>query len=79
MRETEQISVNTIVRHKRWGSIGTVVRCTGTSLFVAWYGSFVEDELDRTDVALVPHPPAEIAAWRGGVGIAQPSVLDRAI
>jgi hypothetical protein len=54
-----------------WGGTytGTVVRLDGRSVFVAWHGTAVEDELDIDDVVPWPDAPAELGDWRGGVGV----------
>ena len=65
------IRTGTVVRDRRWGGrfSGTVTQRSADRVFVAWHGSVVEDELCVDEVALWPDAPAELAAWRGGVGI----------
>ncbi|MHB8452037.1 MAG: hypothetical protein ACYDAQ_16555 [Mycobacteriales bacterium] len=38
-------------------------------MFVAWHGSFVEDQLDVADVELWVDAPAELRDWRGRIGV----------
>jgi hypothetical protein len=33
-------------------------------VFIAWHGSFVEDELRIDEVDVWPDAPTELAAWR---------------
>lgn len=68
------ITEGTVVRDRRWGGTytGTVVRREGRSVFVAWHGSFVEDELDVDEVTVWADAPAELAEWRGGIGVVTP-------
>jgi hypothetical protein len=52
------IRLGTSVRHRRWGSIGTVVEInqytTGLWIFVQWNESAVEDQLRPEDVDVLP-------------------------
>jgi hypothetical protein len=65
------VTVGTVVRDRCWGGTytGTVVRRDGRSVFVAWHGTAVEDQLDVDQVVPWPDAPAELATWRGGVGV----------
>jgi hypothetical protein len=65
------IHAGTVVRDRRWGGrfSGTVTQQEEDRVFVAWHGSFVEDELCVDEVDVWPDAPAELAAWRGGIGI----------
>jgi hypothetical protein len=65
------IHTGTVVRDRRWGGrlSGTVTQRAEDRVFVAWHGSFVEDELCVDEVDVWPDAPAELAAWRGGVGV----------
>jgi hypothetical protein len=69
-----EITEGTVVRDRRRGGTctGTVVRREGRSVFVAWHGSFVEDQLDVDEVAVWADAPAELAEWRGGIGVVTP-------
>lgn len=64
----DDIEVRVVVRDRRWGGryTGTVVRTETASVFVAWHGSWIEDELRRDEVEVWPDSPPELAAWRGG-------------
>ena len=66
------VNEGTVVRDRKWGGrfSGTVVRRDADSVFVAWHGSFVEDELCLAEVEPVADPRPEQAAWRGGIGLA---------
>lgn len=68
---TMEIAEGTVVVDRIWGGThrGTVVRCEGRSVFVAWHRSFVEDELDLDDVEPVAVATLEEQQWRGGIGI----------
>ena len=48
---------------------GTVVGREGDSVFVAWHGSFVEYEMDVSEVEIWADAPAELRAWQGGIGM----------
>ncbi len=48
------------------------MRTDTASVFVAWHGSWVEDQLRRDEVEVWPDPPPELAAWRGGVALLAP-------
>ena len=65
-----ELTVGAVVRSRRWGGryAGTVVRREAGSVFVAWHGTFVEDQLDPDDVTLWADAPAELRTWRGGIG-----------
>jgi hypothetical protein len=65
------LDIGSVVRDRAWGGrfTGTVVRREGTSVFVAWHDSCVEDELEVDQVEPWPDAPAELAAWRGGLGV----------
>jgi hypothetical protein len=65
------IHTGTVVRDRRWGGrfSGTVTQRAEDRVYVAWHGSFVEDELRIDEVDVWPDAPEELAAWRGGVGI----------
>jgi hypothetical protein len=65
------IHAGTVVRDRRWGGrlSGTVTQRDDDRVLVAWHASFVEDELCIDEVDVWPDAPAELAAWRGGVGI----------
>lgn len=65
------IQVGTVVRDRRWGGrfSGTVTQRAEDHVFIAWHGSFVEDELRIDEVDVWSDAPAELAAWRGGVGV----------
>jgi hypothetical protein len=71
---TTTISEGTVIRHLKWpGSpTGTIVSREGASLFVAWHGSFVEDEIDvgavGRSVEVWADAPADLRRWRGGLG-----------
>lgn len=67
----EPVTVGTVVRDRLWGGThtGTVVRHDGRSVFVAWHGTAVEDELDIAQVAVCAEPASELRGWRGGVGV----------
>jgi hypothetical protein len=69
-----QIAEGTVVRDRNWGGThtGTVLRREGRSVFVAWHGSAVEDELDVDEVSVWADAPAELAQWRGGIGLVSP-------
>ena len=69
-----EIVEGTVVRDRRWAGTrsGTVVRREGRSVFVAWHGSFVESQLDVDEVAVWAEAPAELAEWRGGIGVFTP-------
>ncbi len=75
----EEIDVGTVVRSLKWGAenTGTVVRREGDSLFVAWHNSFVEDELDISEVEVWADAPQHIRDWRGGVGVWDPAQPER--
>jgi hypothetical protein len=66
-----ELNVGTVVRDRKWGGryAGTVVHVEGGAVFVAWHGSFVEDELCVDEVEVWPDAPAKLAGWRGGVGV----------
>ncbi len=66
-----RLDVGTVVRDRRWGGkfSGTVVARQGRSVFVAWHGTCVEDELEADQVEIWPGAPDELARWRGGVGV----------
>ena len=67
-----EITVGTPVRVLKWDgqqSTGTVVRRDGDAVYVAYHGSFVEDELRIADVEALADPTPEQAAWRGGYGV----------
>lgn len=68
------IKVGTVVRDRVWGGryTGTVVRRSRGSIFVAWHGTWVEDELGVDEVEIVPDAEVtdEARAWRGGVMVA---------
>jgi hypothetical protein len=59
-----------VVRDRMWGGThtGTVVRREGTSVFVAWHGTCVEDELDAGQVEVWADAPESMSHVRGGVG-----------
>jgi hypothetical protein len=63
------MEVGTVVRDRIWGGrcTGTVVATDGSGVFVAWHGSFVEDQLDAGDVEVWSDAPSELRAWRGGL------------
>ena len=67
------IEVGSVVRHCRWGGrfVGTVTHRDGNTVAVAWYGSFVEDQLEIGEVEVCTGRTGEIARWRGGIGIAE--------
>jgi hypothetical protein len=73
MRRTP--TVGTVVRGRTWGGrfSGTVVGRKGRSLFVAWHGTCVEDEVDVEDIDVWFDAPSELAQWRGGLGVHDPS------
>lgn len=73
--EKDPISVGTVVRTYKWGDVcsGTVVRREGEALFVAWHDSFVESEMDVTEVEPWLDAPQALRDWRGGVGIWNPA------
>lgn len=50
------IQEGAVVRHRGWGGrfVGTVTRRDGDTVFVAWYGSCVEDELRADELDLGP-------------------------
>lgn len=64
------MEIGTVVRDRLWGGrhTGTVVGTEGRWVFVAWHGSFVEDQLDAADVELWADAPEQLRDWRGGVG-----------
>lgn len=68
---SDPVRVGMVVRDRCWGGTctGTVLRRDGRSVFVAWHGTAVEDQLDLDQVAPWPDAPAELAAWRGGVAV----------
>jgi hypothetical protein len=45
------------------------VRREADHVFVAWHGSFVEDELPLAEVEVIEHPTPTQRDWRGGIGI----------
>lgn len=65
-----EITEGTPVRVLKWDGqyTGTVVRREDETVFVAYHGSFVEDELHIGDVEALPDPTLEQEAWRGGFG-----------
>lgn len=65
------VTVGTVVRDRLWGGTctGTVVRSEGRSVFVAWHGTAVEDQLDIDQVTPWPDAPAQLRDWRGGLGV----------
>ena len=67
------IEVGSVVRHRRWGGrfVGTVTRRDGNTVTIAWYGSFVEDQLEVGEVELCTDRTGEIARWRGGIGVVE--------
>jgi len=69
------IEEGTVVRDRKWSGkyTGTVVRREGDSVFVAWHGSFVEDELHVSEVEVWEDAPTELRAWRGGIGVFDPA------
>lgn len=64
------MEIGTVVRDRLWGGrhTGTVVGTEGTSVFVAWHGNFVEDQLDAADLEEWADASEELRGWRGGVG-----------
>jgi hypothetical protein len=70
--ETAALGEGVVVRDRKWGG-----RCTGTvtevtergSVIVAWHGSFVSDEMQPEEVEVWVDAPADLAAWRGGIGM----------
>lgn len=64
-------NVGAVVRDRRWGGrcTGTVVGRDGGWVFVAWHGSFVEDQLPVDEVEAWPDTPVELSRWRGGLGV----------
>jgi hypothetical protein len=66
--QSERLEAGTVVRHRRHSTCGTVVGVDGERIYVAWHGSFVEDELRRDDIDIIPDAPEELRRWRGGVG-----------
>ena len=64
-----------VVRDRKWSGkyTGTVVRREGDSVFVAWHGSFVEYEMDVSEVEVWEDAPTELRAWRGGIGAFDPA------
>ncbi len=74
MAPTQFITVGTVVRGRRCGKqTATVVNRKGRSVFVAWHGSCVEDELDVDEVEVWPDAPADLSEWHGGVGVIDPT------
>ena len=72
-----EIQEGTPVRVTLWADkpTGTVVRREdgwAGQVYVAYHGSWVEDELDLDEVELLANPTPEQMAWRGGVGIMTP-------
>jgi hypothetical protein len=65
------IQAGTVIRDRRWGGRfrGTVTQRADDRVFIAWHGSFVEDELCVDEVDVWSDASAELAAWRGGVGV----------
>ena len=57
-RRTRKGSIVTVTgegRTRTWGNAtGTVTRTTRRSVFVAWHGTCVEDEMDWAEVTLAP-------------------------
>jgi hypothetical protein len=51
-RDTGTIEVGAWYGNRKWGGrhTGAVARCEAGSVFVAWHGSFVEDQRDHSDV-----------------------------
>lgn len=60
-----------MVRDRKWGGrqTGTVTSREGRSVFVAWHGTCVDDELDVDEVEPVDDATDEQRAWRGGIGV----------
>ena len=42
-------------------------------MFVAWHGSFVEYAMDMSEVEVWADAPADLRAWRGGIGMFDPT------
>jgi hypothetical protein len=51
----EPVTVGTVVSDRKWGGryTGTMVRRSGGSIFVAWHGTCVDDELGTDEVEVV--------------------------
>ena len=75
----EEIGVGTVVRTYTRGceEIGTVVERDGDTLFVAWHGSCVEEELTIGEVDVWADAPRDLRDWRGGVRVRDPAQPER--
>src|SRR5438552_3501462 len=67
----KQIGVGAVIRTNKWRTVftGMVVDRKGDTLGIAWHNSFVESELQVSEVELWPDAPEHLRQWRGGVGV----------
>jgi hypothetical protein len=72
--QNSQIGVGTVIRTYKRGPVftGTVVERKGNTLGIAWHNSFVEGELQVSEVEIWPDAPEHLRQWRGGVGVWNP-------